>query len=238
MTSKIFVLGLMGTLALACGSSDDSSSGTQGATPNKQVAGQTTQTAIGGFQTALKPGASNGQTSVSQLQGAASSSQNLATPTSSASQGLSIESLLAPLDNNAGGEGCTCTENSCTFKACKIGLVQIDGTYSFDAGHIKGDVTYIVNTGQANATIKFDCDVTATATSLDGNFHAVGDVSTQYGGTTYGNHWDATITFDKIVYPSGGGAPTGGSEHVKSTTTVTGSQPQAYSADFDVTFPQ
>lgn len=238
MTSKIFALAAIGSLVLACGSSDDGGGSTGGATPNKQVASQTTQSAIGGFQTALKPGASNGQSSVGQLQSAASSSQNLATPTSSTSQGLSIESLLHPLDDSAGGAGCNCTETSCTFTACKIGLVQVDGTYSWDAGHIKGDVTYLVNVGAANAKIKFDCDVTATATSLDGTFHAVGDVDTQYNGQTYGNHWDATITFDKITYGSGGGAPTGGSEHVKSTTTVSGSQPQSYGAEFDVTFPQ
>ncbi len=237
MTSKIFALVAIGSLVLACGSSDDDGGSTTSATPNKQVAGQTTQTAIGGFQTALKPGGSNGQASVGQLQSAASSSQNLATPSASSSQGLSIESLLQPLDN-AGGEGCNCTETSCTFTACKIGLVQVDGTYSWDAGHIKGDVTYLVNVGAANAKIKFDCDVTATATQLDGNFHAVGDIDTQYNGQTYGTHWDATITFDKITFPSGGGAATGSSEHVKSTTTVSGNQPQTYGADFDVTFPQ
>lgn len=239
MTSKIFAFAVTGSLLLACGS-DDSGSSSQGATPNKQVAGSTTQTAIGGFQTALKPGggASNGQASVGQLQSAAQATQNLATPTASSSQGLSIESLLRPLDDNAGGAGCTCTETSCTFTACKIGLVQVDGTYSFGGGHIVGNVTYLVNVGGANATIKFDCDVTATATQLDGNFHANGDISTQANGQTYGTKWDATITFDKITYASGGGAPTGGSEHVKSTTTVNGNQPQNYSTEFDVTFPQ
>jgi hypothetical protein len=86
--------------------------------------------------------------------------------------------------------------------------------------------------------INVEADITATATSINGSFHSSGSTTASAGGQSYSSTWDSTLDFKNVTFSSGGGAPTGGSEHVSSTTNVTsGGASQAYTGDFDVTFP-
>jgi hypothetical protein len=256
MTIKsLSMIGLSGiaclVLVAGCGSSDDSKPAAAQGTPNKQGASSATQTTISAVQTAIKPaagGADAGQSSASQLSTAAQATQNLVTPAAATAKslpGLELADLLRPLGNPpAGTTGtCTCTADSCTFVACSAGGVTIDGTYAFGGGHIKTtDLKYTINVGAggavADVVINVEADITATATSINGSFHSKGSTTASAGGQSYSSTWDSTLDFKNVTFASGGGAPTGGSEHVSSTTNVTsGGASQAYAGDFDVTFP-
>ena len=251
---SISVIGLASTLLVVlvgCGSSgDDSKPAAAQGTPNKQGASSATQTTISAVQTAIKPaagGANAGQSSANQLSSAAQATQNLITPAAATAKslpGLELADLLRPLGNPTGTTGtCTCTADSCTFAACSAGGVTIDGTYAFGGGHIKTtDLKYTLNvaTGAvaADVVINVEADITATATSINGTFHSKGTTTASAGGQNYSSDWDSTLEFKSVTFSSGGGAPTGGSEHVSSTTNVTsGGASQAYTGDFDVTFP-
>lgn len=260
MTIKSFaLLGLVGlALVAGCGSSDDDKPAAAEGTPNKQGASAATTSTITAVQTAIKPSAGgapgdSGQSSATQLASAAQATQNLVTPAAGTAArslpGLELADLLRPLAPTAGQTGtCTCTADSCTFVACSNGSLIIDGTYSYGAGKIKATgLKYTINVGGAAAAagiatadvvITIDADITTTATSIDGTFHSAGSTNTSAGGQTYSSSWDSTLQYKAVAFPSGGGAPTGGSVSVASTTNVTaGGASQAYQASFDVTFP-
>jgi hypothetical protein len=250
---SIAMAGLSSILLVAgCGSSsDDSKPAAAQGTPNKQGASSATQTTIGAVQTAIKPAAGTadaGQSSANQLSSAAQATQNLVTPSAATAKslpGLELADLLRPLGNPTTGTTgtCTCTADSCTFAACALGGVTIDGTYAFGGGHIKTtDLKYTITlaTGgvAADVVIDVEADITATATSINGSFHSKGTTTASASGQSYSSTWDSTLDFKSVTFAAGGGAPTGGSEHVSSTTNVTsGGASQAYTADFDVTFP-
>jgi hypothetical protein len=239
---------------VGCGSSSgDSTPAAQQGTPNKQAATSATQATIGAVQTALKPapgGGSSGQGSATQFSSAAQSTQQLITPAAGTAtkslelSGLKLADLLRPLGNPTGSTGtCDCTADTCTFQACSNGYLVIDGKYSWAGGHIVATglkYTVAVATGGANANIviNVDMDITATATSMNGTFHTKGNSTTSAGGATYTSDWDTTIDFKSVTFPSGGGAPSGGSEHVsgKVSSTANGTT-QAFSSDYDVAFP-
>jgi hypothetical protein len=256
MTIKSFAFVGLSSLVLVvgCGSSDDSKPAAAEGTPNKQGASTATASTITAVQTAIKPapagGAAgdSGQASANQLANAAQATQNLVTPAAGAAakslDGLGlVADLLHPLAPTGQTGTCTCTADSCTFAACSNGSVTIDGTYSFGGGHIKATgLKYTVNvaSGVTNAAvvITIDADITATATSINGSFHSAGSTTAMAGGQSYSSTWDSTLDFKNVTFPSGGGAPTGGSEHVAATTNVTaGGASQAYQSSFDVTFP-
>lgn len=245
------VVGIVGMAALVgCGSSDDDKAAGQEGTPNKQSASSATTATITATQSAIKPGAgaSAGQSSANQLSSAAQATQNLVTPNAGAATQalpvLDVADLLRPLENPAGTTGtCNCTADSCTFAACTTGQVVIDGTYSFGGGKIKTtDLKYTIKTGAggfaADVVINVEADLTVTATAIDGTFHSTGKTTTSAGGQSYSSDWDSSLEFRKVTYPSGGGAPTAGSVHVKAQASVSaGGQSQAYHSEFDVTFP-
>jgi hypothetical protein len=258
MSFKSFALVGLSSLVLVvgCGSSDDSKPAAPEGTPNKQGASTATSSTITAVQTAIKPAAGgaagdSGQASANQLATAAQATQNLVTPAAGGTAaksisipGLELADLLHPLAPTPGQTGtCTCTADSCTFAACSNGSVTIDGTYSFGGGHIKATaLKYTINvaSGITNAAvvITIDADITATATSINGSFHSAGSTTAMAGGQSYSSTWDSTLEFKAVTFPSGGGAPTGGSEHVAATTNVTaGGASQAYQSNFDVTFP-
>ena len=260
MTIKSFAFAGLSSLLLVagCGSSDDSKPAAAEGTPNKSGASSATTSTITAVQTAIKPSAGgapgdSGQASANQLASAAQATQNLVTPSAGGAGAKSlpglelIGDLLHPLAPPAGQTGtCTCTADSCTFAACSNGSVTMDGTYSFGSGKIKATgLKYTINVGGAGASagvtadvvITIDADITATATSINGSFHSAGSTNTSAGGQTYST-WDSTLEFKNVTFPSGGGAATGGSEHVSATTNVTaGGASQAYQSNFDVTFP-
>ena len=260
MTIKSFALvGLSSLLLVAgCGSSDDSKPAAAEGTPNKSGASSATTTTITAVQTAIKPSAGGapgdaGQASANQLASAAQATQNLVTPAAGGAGAKSLPGLelladfLHPLAPTGQTGTCTCTADSCTFAACSNGGVTIDGTYSFGGGKIKATgLKYTINVGgeaaaggvTADVVITIDADITATATSIDGSFHSAGSTTSSAGGQSYSSTWDSTLAFNKVTFPSGGGAATGGSEHVSATTNVTaGGASQAYQSTFDVTFP-
>ena len=253
MTIHSFALiGLSSLLLVAgCGSSDDDKPAAAEGTPNKQGASSATTATISAVQTAIKPsagGANAGQDSANQLSSAAQATQGLVTPSAGTAAksfpGLELADFLRPLADPAGQTGtCTCTADSCTFAACSNGALTIDGTYSFGGGKIKATgLKYTIKLASgaaaADVVINVDADITATATSIDGSFRSAGTSTTSAGGQTYTSAWDSKLEFKAVTFGASGGAATGGSEHVSSTTTVTaGGATQAYQANFDVTFP-
>ena len=257
MTTKSFAwVGLSSLLLVAgCGSSDDSKPAAAEGTPNKSGASSATASTITAVQTAIKPSAGgaagdSGQASANQLASAAQATQNLVTPAAGGTGAKSLPGLeliadfLHPLAPTGQTGTCTCTADSCTFAACSNGSVTIDGTYSFGGGKIKATgLKYTINIGasggvMADVVITIDADITATATTIDGSFHSAGSTNASASGQTYSSTWDSTLAFNKVTFPSGGGAATGGSEHVSAMTNVTsGGASQAYQSNFDVTFP-
>lgn len=248
-------------MVAGCGSSDDSKPAAAEGTPNKSGASSATTSTITAVQTAIKPSTGgtpgdSGQASANQLASAAQATQNLVTPAAGGTAakslpGLDLADLLHPLapTGQTGQTGtCTCTADSCTFVACSNGSLTIDGTYSYGGGKIKATgLKYTVNVSgdspsaggvSADLVITIDADITATATSINGSFHSAGSSNTTAGGQTYSSTWDSTLSFKAVTFSSGGGAATGGSEHIAATTSVNaGGASQAYQSNFDVTFP-
>jgi hypothetical protein len=173
-----------------------------------------------------------------------------ARPSSSRSIGglVSLQGFR-PLTTPPGYTGtCECTETSCTFAACKgVQNITIDGTYSWAGGKLvaKG-LKFAVSTTQTagettlttDATWSIDCDLTYSATSLDGTFRTNGNTKQSTGKQTVDASWNTTLTFKQVTFAANTGLPTGGSQHVSSTVnaTVNGSA-YVYGGDFDVTFP-
>lgn len=249
----LVIVGLVSvTSIVGCGSSDDDKPATPEGTPNKQSASSATTATITATQSAIKPaagGANAGQASANQLSSAAQATQNLVTPSAGGTgakslPGLELADFLHPLENPAGTTGtCTCTADSCTFAACATGALTIDGTYAFGGGKIKTtDLKYTIKTGtgpiSADVVINVKADLTVTATSMNGTFQSTGTTTTGAGGQSYSSSWDSSLDFKGVTYPSGGGAPTAGSVHIKASTSVSaGGAAQAYQSEFDVNFP-
>lgn len=259
MTIKSFAwVGLSSLFLVAgCGSSDDKPAAAEG-TPNKSGASSATTSTITAVQTAIKPAAGgaagdSGQASANQLASAAQATQNLVTPAAGGTAaksfpGLELADLLHPLAPTGQTGTCTCTADSCTFVACSNGSLKIDGTYSYGGGKIKATgLKYTINVSgdspsaggvTADVVITIDADITATATSINGSFHSAGSTNTSAGGQTYSSTWDSTLEFKAVTFPSGGGAATGGSEHVAATSSINaGGGSQSYQSNFDITFP-
>src|SRR5262249_22530378 len=121
---------------------------------------------------------------------------------------------------------CDCNETRCVFVACKTSVLQIDGTFSYGGGHVQcTDLKYAVAVAagriSANFTMDVACDITVTPTSIDGSFETKGKSVGTVGGNNYTTEWDSTLQYKAVTFPSGGGAPTGGSVHADGTTTTT-----------------
>ncbi len=237
------------TLVLGCSSSNDSSQpAAQEGNPNKQAAASSVTTTITAMQVAAKPGAAaaDGQSSAQQLQSAAQSMQNLVTPKSGATQqqGLTLESLLHPTAGELVGT-CNCTATSCTFQGCGNGTTYtMDGTYSWGGGTIKGSIKYTVKAqgavagSGAQVEMQLDTDMKITDTSIDGSISSKGTSTTTYGAYTATSTWDSSVKYNAVTFGKGGGSPTGGSAHVKSTASTTAAGvANTYGGEFDITFP-
>lgn len=240
---------LAGALLAGGCSSEEDEPPAQAGTVNEQASVLTTQSTIGAVTAATSPGA-NGSTVAGQLGAAAQSTQGIVGPAAgNGQQSLALETLLRPMADPPGGTSgttgtCDCNETSCTFKGCTVGgILTVDGSYSWGGGRLQAtDLKYTVAAAvggtTANITIALSCDLTVTATSLDGTLRTTGNTTTNYGGSTYSTDWTTNIQFRNVTFPSGGGSPTGGSQRVEGRYTVTNDgQPTAYSGAFDVTFP-
>lgn len=246
------VMTVVGLAVLAgCGGDEEEKPAGNLGTPNKQAATSAAQTTITSVQTAIKPNASGnpGQSSANQLAGAAQAAQNVVTPAAgTAAQALfplEVQTGLRPLAEPMPGSSgkCECTATSCTFAACTMGSVTIDGTYAWGGGKVQcTGLKYTIKSaaGGFGAEVKIDlsCDLTVTATQIDGSFRSKGSTTSNVAGNAYQSDWDTSIDFKGVTFPSGGGAPTGGSQHVEGsiTTSIAGAA-QTYVASFDVTYP-
>lgn len=239
------------TLLGACGGDDEEGPKPQSGTPNQQAASTTTDTTIGAVRTVVSApsgGQQVGQTSALQLASAAQSAQSAITaPTGAAQSGLSLAGLdpltLGPQADPPGTGGCTCTETSCTFQACTIGQVTIDGSYSWGGGRLecKG-LKYTIKSASPGFTsdvvVTLDCDITATKTSIDGSLRSQGKTATGVGDASYTSEWDTSLQFENVTFPESGGKATAGSVHVSGTVTVgVAGHVQSYTGAYDVTFP-
>lgn len=246
----------------ACGGDDESDGPpAQPASVNKELAAASAQSTISALSSIS---GADGASSASVLAGVAQSSQNLlqAQPggatTQSVASKLSVEGAVGPL--NMSGEGCTCTETSCTFKGCSPSAgsssqfsFTIDGSYSWGGGRVQcKDLKYTFggsNVGSPGASVgvstkvavTLNCDLTVTSTSIKGFTHSVGSSSTEVAGQNtqgaYSSTWDVKTTFKDVTFGDSR-KPTGGSIDVEGTTTVTAAgQSQVFAGSAEVTFP-
>jgi hypothetical protein len=244
-------------LVLACGGDDEEEEqkpAGQPGTTNEQGAVAATQGTIQAVSSLTGSDAANSGTSSANLLGsAAQQTQSIVQPAAGGqgqSQTQSLGELVnlngfRPQNTPPGYSGtCECTETSCTFTACKGPNISIDGTYSWGGGKLvakglKYTLTGIGGGASVDATWTLDCDMAITATSIDGTFATTGTTKSTAGNYTVEASWDNKLTFKQVTFPAGGGAPTGGSEHVVgSYSIIVNGQPQVYSGDFEVKFPQ
>ena len=247
-------------LATACSSSDSGGStpATQSTQPGqvntpvaKQAAAQTI-TAVTSLQSS-----NDGKSGVSSLEGAAAQAQGIISPATgsgglpAALLGATIGTARQALGTDA---GCVCDETAktCTYTNCSPNGATnftVNGKMSWGNGKVVAtNLVYDVSqTGGIDSIhITLDCDLTVSATSIDGTMHTTGNTafetgdagSSGIGQVTYA--WDTSIKYDAVTYANG--AATGGSLDVTGSYTISygasGILPdQTYSGTASVTFP-
>lgn len=236
----------------ACGGDDEEEAPEHASgTPNQQAASATTEATIGAVRSVVS-GSTGGQqhmghASALQLATAAQSAQNAIQPPMGVAQsGLSLAELapltIVPQADPVSG-GCTCTETGCTFQACTIGQVTIDGSYSWGGGHLEcKSIKYTIKSATPGFTsdvvVTLDCDITATKTSLVGSLRSQGKTSAGIGDASYTTEWDTSMEFVNVTFPESGGKATAGSVKVNGTVSVsTPGYAQTFAGAYEVTFP-
>jgi hypothetical protein len=257
----------VGLMVVACGDDDDSSKpAAQPAQVNNQAVKANVQSSITALSSTIGKDGNTGGASIGSLAGVANGGASMLQPTAGAgtrsvAQGLNVEGGVHQLD--LGDPGCQCTGTSCTFTACSWGSSStgsggsfkftIDGSYSWDGGHIKcnnlkytfeGDNLGSINTGSGGPSgsigtqtvVTLNCDMTVTSSSINGFIQSTGSATTSVGSTSYSSNFDIKMTYNNVTYASG--APTGGSVKVEGTgSTNAGGQSYNYAGSGEVTFP-
>lgn len=237
MTSVVLLASVC--MVTACGGSDEGESQpkTQPGQVNEESAKAAARQAIQASLTAIKQ--NDGENSAFQFQGAASQSQGVISPAPAAGTGM-------PGAAGALAAGtCNCSETSCTFQDCgEEGSSTINGTISWDGGHVKCDLTFKVKgtTSFNELDLSTKCDLTVTETSIDGTLKSAGKISNLSTGggegegasIDIGNYeWDTNTKYEGVTYDTSG-QPTGGTIHVDGTYSIMG---QTYSGSAHITLP-
>jgi hypothetical protein len=229
------------TVFAACGSDGASSAGTGGiggvdgtggnggepesnATINEAVMRDTATAALSAAQITV---AGDGEAGAFELLDVGTSAVELLTPEESERTTLASTESFERLKQ---GEGCECTENSCTFNNCDRGTgLLLSGSISWTDTTL--DCDYSVAGNSAGATYSFSvfCDLDYTDTSLDGQLNTRGSVELAASGQV--STWDTQMTFNNVTYT--GGQPTGGSIDVSASVMVGG---ETFTANLSVEF--
>lgn len=222
----------------ACGSDDDGGDSSQKATVNEATAKSMAASTVNAIDAASTD---NGLTINSNIQSAASSAQGLIQPAAGGQpQG---EDVLGHVAEALAAGDCACDDagKKCVFDKCGSGGVEISGELSWSAGSMKCvDLTYVITTGATggtnNTTIKTNCDLSFTASEINGTLSSNLNGASEAGGYKTSYVTSSTVTFNKLTYASG--AATGGSLSVKGSYDVTVNGKGAkYSGSGTVNFP-
>jgi hypothetical protein len=214
-------------------------SGPKPATVNSGTAKSNAQTTISAVNAAVTQ--SDGQSAANQLSQAAQSAQNIVTPQGAGASGLPQElgELIAEVEQGLGAGTCDCTANACTFVDCENGGYKMNGSMSWSDTHLDADLSIAINSGGLDYTMQTTANLDVTPTSINGSVTSKGNysfagLSGVPGASSANGSWDASIKYNNVTFPQGGGAPTGGSIDVSSTTTTGG---QTYQGSGSVSFP-
>jgi hypothetical protein len=237
------LLNLFPVLALAafgtfgCGGDDDGGdTGGQKGTVNEGAAKSMASSTV----TAVNAAASNnGMNITSSVQAAGAQAQSIITPAA----GGQPQSALGKVAEALAAGDCSCDDAAmkCVFDKCTSGTTEINGEISWTSGSLKCvGLTYTTTapagTPGTDTTIKTDCDLTFTATEMNGTLNTSIKAAIAAGGQNVSYDSTANVTFNTVTYGAGG--PTGGSITVKGNTSVTsGGQTQKYTGNATVNFP-
>lgn len=228
-----FALLALSMASTACGGGDDGPKGQQGQV-NEATAKAATETTIQAVTTVTTT--DDGQGAAGMLMNAAQQAQGIVTPTAPGVGG----------GTTAGTCDCDESGKTCTFQDCSDGGGQasMTGTISWDGDRVKCDLTFNVNSDgvggiDLDLALTTQCDLTTTATSIDGTLNSTGKATgisipgTGAGaGIDTGYNWSVNSKFNGVTYASG--SATGGSVEVSATYNIIG---QAYVGNATVEFP-
>lgn len=130
-----------------------------------------------------------------------------------------------------------CSATMCTFTGygddSPTSGFTLDGTIKVTGETYVYDLVYDVNSAGTKLRWQIDSNLTATATSLDGNLHNTAETV----GEGFAVNWDVNVDFNDVVL-DGARCPTAGSIHGETEYTVSaaGTSGQGYSAQGTVTF--
>lgn len=220
MTKTFVSLFVCSTLCLAACGKEEEDNGTL----NDAAVRQSANTAFQATQTASTSG--DGQVAAFQMLSVGTAAMGYVTP----AEGRSA--LILDTATRAAGDGCACTEGSCTFTACGNGTgFVIDGTIAWTETSL--DCDYTVTGGAPGQSYSFSvaCDLDYTATSLAGTLDTSGSLAVDANGQNVSTEWDSNLVFNDVGFANG--QPTSGSMSIDSSVTVDG---ETYSASGTVAF--
>lgn len=177
-----------------CGGGDDNGESGEG-TVNTTIASSTTED-VASIASGLTTGMT-GETAAFGLAGAGASLYAIVTPTSGGAQ--------ASGERRGQSTGCVsgtanCSATSCTFDQCGDGTWSIDGTLSWDGGHIVCDLTIAGTYGGFSYSMDESCDLTVTENSLDGTLAVNATYTGSGSGYDYNVDYSVDATFDQITW--------------------------------------
>ncbi|TPV96918.1 MAG: hypothetical protein B7733_02295 [Myxococcales bacterium FL481] len=211
---------LVSVMCVATCSDDDAKDGTV----NDVAVQQGASAAIDATETIATSG--DGQLAAFQMLAVGTSAMSFITP------GQERAALLPRPTGRSGGEGCSCSENSCTFTDCGDGTgFVVDGSISWTETSL--DCDYNVSGGAAGQTYSFSvaCDLDYTESSIDGTLETAGEVAINANGQNVSSSWDTSLTYNDLQFMAG--QPTSGSVEIDSSVTVDG---ETYAASGSVSF--
>lgn len=223
---------ILALAAAACGSdeSETKSSPKNQATVNTVQAKAAAKQAIAASISAVKNG--DGRAAANGLQAAAASMQGVITPS-----GGVVAASANPAGALAAGT-CDCDQSQCSFKDCGEDGLTINGTMSWDNGHLLCNLTYKVENTSNTLDLTTTCDLTVTDTSIDGSLGSTGSISGsasdgQGNSASFDWSWSSSTTYNAVTF-DGSGTPTGGSIDLTGTYDMGG---QSYEGSATITFP-
>ena len=220
---RLATIGLVALGLVACGSSDppasNNNNNSSAATFNKTGAKTAGMQVASAVSTILKGDGKSGANSLASAGMGALSVISYGGAGAAAFTGLGEASQA----DTSGTCDCAVDGKSCTFKGCTMGAsgtsLAIDGTISWDNGKVACDLTYSGTSSGVEWDFTEKCDLTVTATSIDGTLKTTGSEKIAAQGQNVSVTWDASETFTGVKFPEGGGCPTAGTIDASATVT-------------------
>lgn len=233
----MLVAGVLGLAAAGCGGDDDGGggSGAQAGTVNESSAKAMASGTVSAVNAA---GTDQGLQVSAGIQQAGSAASGIIQPSAGGTQ--SFDALGVVSQALAAGD-CTCDDaaKKCVFDKCTSGTAEISGELSWANGKLTcTNLTYVIDQAAAgtSTTITTNCDLTYSATQIDGTLSSSVSGSTTAGGYSVTYAVKTNVKFNAVTYSSG--SATGGSIDVSGTYDVTtNGQSGKYQGSATVTFP-